>query len=192
MEWLDNVKYAKMVCAKNKRCVGIEVRDYLFVGICMDAVCTSRALNNNENSTIIFHKKKERYGKMKKYDTLDTPFGNLFEHSSIMSICRIAFIAFPDDFIKLKNADRCNEYGNEDSKSANCSDTEQSLMLGQSLLQTECELNCSLKDGCLGCAKVCHNLCRWNEIMDYEPRDYFENASVRTVTKKTGKISRKL
>ena len=63
MEWLDDVAHAKLICAQNKSCIGIELRDDQYAGICMDAICTSRALGNERNGTSIFHRKIERYGK---------------------------------------------------------------------------------------------------------------------------------
>ena len=65
LEWLDDHNYAKLKCAENKKCIGIEVRDHLYFGICMGALCTSRSHNNDGNSTILFFKKQERYGKLK-------------------------------------------------------------------------------------------------------------------------------
>ena len=75
---IDDLEYAKISCAKNSKCIGIEVRDHRYFGICLDAACTSIPLNNDENSNDVqpsfshFLKKKERYGKisMRRY------FGN--------------------------------------------------------------------------------------------------------------------
>ena len=63
VEWLDNIVYAKIDCANNKRCIGIEIRDYFYFGICIDEACTDKNMNSGENSNIVFFKKKERYGK---------------------------------------------------------------------------------------------------------------------------------
>ena len=63
MEWSDNVKYAKINCAKNKKCIGIEIGDYPYVGICIDEACTDRDMNGDGDGNILFLKKKERYGK---------------------------------------------------------------------------------------------------------------------------------
>ena len=96
------------------------------------------------------------------------------------------FQAFPDDFTEVKNTTSCKENGTKAVKSFNCLDTARNPMIRKSLLQIDCELYCTLEDGCWGCMESCHELCQWNAIMHHDLNDYFENATVKTVTQKTG------
>ena len=82
-----------------------------------------------------------------------------------------------------------NENDTEVLNSSSYLDTVPSPMNVGPFAQMECELYCTMEDGCWGCSRASKSY-HWKAITDYDPKEHFENVSVGAITRKTGKLNR--